>query len=141
MADATGVTVSIRMAATSTDTARSECDFSASGTTITFAGYRQAYEESVDEDDQKDDTEATLLLPPLTVGQQLPVSEYTAIGHATTPPARFTEASLVKKLEEKGIGRPSTWASIISTMVDRGHYLWKREHHLSPHGQRSLLSS
>ena len=132
MADATGVTVSIRMAATSTDTARSECDFSASGTTITFAGYRQAYEESVDEDDQKDDSEATLLLPPLTVGQQLPVSEYTAIGHATTPPARFTEASLVKKLEEKGIGRPSTWASIISTMVDRGHYLWKKGTSLVP---------
>jgi len=63
----------------------------------------------LDEDDQKDGSEDALLLPPLKVGETVAVTEYTANGHATTPPPRYTEASIVKKLEELGIGRPSTW--------------------------------
>ena len=132
MADTTGITVSLRLGATATDTQRSDCEFAASGTTITFPGYRQAYEESHDEDDVLSEDENALLLPPLEVGQNVPVSDYKSITHTTTPPPRFTEASLVKRLEELGIGRPSTWASIISTMVDRGHYLWKKGTSLVP---------
>lgn len=132
MADTTGVTVSLRLGATATDTQRSDCEFAASGTTITFPGYRQAYEESHDEDDVVSEDENALLLPPLEVGQNVPVSDYKSITHTTTPPPRFTEASLVKRLEELAIGRPSTWASIISTMVDRGHYLWKKGTSLVP---------
>ena len=131
MADAAGTTVSVRLGATASDSERSDCEFSASGTTIEFPGYRQAYEESRDED-ESDENEDSLLLPPLAVGQAVPVAELDAISHTTTPPPRYTEASLVKVLEEKGIGRPSTWASIISTMVDRGHYLWKKGTALVP---------
>ena len=132
MIDATGVTVSIRLRVITNDAQRSECEFNASGTTITSPGYRQAYEESADDDEQKDGSEDALLLPPLKVGETVAVTEYVANGHATTPPPRFTEASIVKKLEELGIGRPSTWASIISTMVDRGHYVWKKGTSLVP---------
>ena len=125
MADATGTTVSVRLGAQAGGT---DTEFAASGTTITFPGYRQVYVESAD-DDSADEREA--LLPPLTVGQQVPVSELTANGHTTSPPARYTEASLVKKLEELGIGRPSTWASIIQTVQDRG-YVWKKGQALVP---------
>ena len=133
MSDATGVTVSVKLEATATDSTR--CEFSASGTTITKKGYRQAYED-LPEDDSDDDKESaneeSVLLPPLAKGDAVPVSEYIGNSHATTPPARYTEASLVKKLEELGIGRPSTWASIISTMVDRGDYLRKKGTALVP---------
>ena len=127
MADAAGTTVSVRLAAMagSTDTA-----FAASGTTITFPGYRQVYVESVDEADAAD-AEKEALLPPLTVGQVVPVASITPNGHSTSPPARYTEASLVKRLEELGIGRPSTWASIIQTVQDRG-YVWKKGQALVP---------
>ena len=127
MADATGITVSVRLSASASGT---DCEFAASGTTITFAGYRQVYVESSDESDtSEDDKEA--LLPALTVGEAVPVSELTPNGHATLPPARYTEASLIKKLEELGIGRPSTWASIIQTVQDRG-YVWKKGQALVP---------
>jgi DNA topoisomerase-1 len=132
MADATGVTVSVRLGATANDAQSSDVEFSASGTTITFPGYRQAYEESTDDDADTDNDEKALMLPPLTVGDGISVSEYIAQSHATTPPPRYTEASIVKKLEELGIGRPSTWASIISSMVDRGFYLWKKGNSLVP---------
>ncbi|MGA0862380.1 MAG: type I DNA topoisomerase [Ilumatobacteraceae bacterium] len=133
MADATGTTVSVRLGATATDAARSDCEFAASGTTIDFAGYRQAYEESRDDDaTDSDSDEDALLLPPLEAGQAVPVAEWDSVSHTTSPPPRYTEASLVKVLEEKGIGRPSTWAGIISTMVDRGHYLWKKGTALVP---------
>jgi len=132
MADATGVTVSVRLGATANDAQSSDVEFSASGTTVTFPGYRQAYEESTDDDTDTDNDDKALLLPPLTVGQGISVSEYIAQSHATTPPPRYTEASIVKKLEELGIGRPSTWASIISSMVDRGFYLWKKGNSLVP---------
>jgi DNA topoisomerase-1 len=132
MADTLGTTVSVRLGATAADAERSDCEFAASGTTITFPGYRQAYEESRDEDDAESDDEKALLLPVLVPGQPVPISEYTSTSHSTSPPPRYTEASLVKVLEDKGIGRPSTWASIISTMVDRGHYLWKKGTSLVP---------
>ena len=125
MADATGTTVSVRLVG---DAAGTECEFAASGTTITFQGYRQVYVESSD-DTEDDEREA--LLPALTEGQSVPVQSLTPNGHATTPPARYTEASLVKKLEELGIGRPSTWASIIQTVQDRG-YVWKKGQALVP---------
>lgn len=132
MADTLGTTMSVRLGATAADTNRTDCEFAASGTTITFPGYRQAYEESRDEDETESDDEKSLLLPVLVPGQPVSVGSYRSTSHSTSPPPRYTEASLVKVLEEKGIGRPSTWASIISTMVDRGHYLWKKGTSLVP---------
>jgi DNA topoisomerase I len=135
MADAAGTTVSVRLAASAQESnagasaAGTDCEFAASGTTITFPGYRQVYVESTDESETDEEKEA--LLPPLTVGQTVAVESLTPNGHATTPPARYTEASLVKKLEELGIGRPSTWASIIQTVQDRG-YVWKKGQALVP---------
>jgi len=134
MADATGVTVTVRLAATAVDPTNDDAltvaVFAASGTTISFAGYRQVYVESVDETEAADE-EREALLPPLTVGAVVSVESLTAIGHSTFPPARYTEASLVKRLEELGIGRPSTWASIIQTVQDRG-YVWKKGQALVP---------
>jgi DNA topoisomerase-1 len=127
MADATGTTVSVRLSATATD--GTDAEFGASGTTITFPGYRQVYIESIDEGDASGEQEA--LLPALAPGDTVPVDAITANGHTTSPPARYTEASLIKKLEELGIGRPSTWASIISTILDRG-YVWKKGQALVP---------
>jgi DNA topoisomerase-1 len=137
MADAVGVTVSVRLGAAATDRTTGEitdCEFAASGTTITFPGYRAVYVETVDEagpDPAGDDADREALLPALTVGQLVPVDSIEANGHTTTAPARFTEASLVKRLEELGIGRPSTWASIIQTIQDRG-YVWKKGQALVP---------
>ena len=125
MADANGTTVSVRLGSKA---GADDCEFAASGTTITFPGYRQVYVESVDDDA---DAEKEALLPPLTVGQSVPVESITPNGHATSPPARYTEASLVKKLEELGIGRPSTWASIMQTVQDRG-YVWKKGQAMVP---------
>jgi DNA topoisomerase-1 len=128
MADATGTTVSVRIGAVSAFES-TDCVFAASGTTITFPGHRAVYVESKSDDDGDGDDEA--LLPPLTNGDPVPVASLTPNGHATTPPARYTEASLVKRLEELGIGRPSTWASIIQTVQDRG-YVWKKGQALIP---------
>ena len=133
MADATGVTVSVRLAANSADRATGEltdCEFAASGTTITFPGYRAVYVVS-NEEGGDDAAENEALLPPLTEGQVVAVAEINPNGHSTSPPARYTEASLVKRLEELGIGRPSTWASIIQTIQDRG-YVWKKGQALVP---------
>ena len=133
MADAAGTTVSVRLGAIARSPsggAGQDCEFAASGTTITFPGYRQVYVESSDEDTAtEDDKEA--LLPSLVVGQLVAVASITPNGHATSPPARYTEASIVKRLEELGIGRPSTWASIIQTVQDRG-YVWKKGQALVP---------
>ena len=132
MADAAGTTVSIRLSATAPADASAPtnlCTFAASGTTITFSGHRRAYEESSDEGTDNDEKEA--LLPVLKVGDVVPVRELIPGGHETTPPARYTEASIVKRLEELGIGRPSTWASIIQTVQDRG-YVWKKGQALVP---------
>ena len=100
----------------------------ASGTVLFERGCLQAYEESNDED--KDD-ESSKVLPEMSQGQSLSVGEVTWKDHETQPPARFTEASLVKALEERGIGRPSTYASIISTIIDRG-YVTRRGSALVP---------
>ncbi|MEY4229978.1 MAG: topoisomerase [Actinomycetota bacterium] len=132
MADAVGTTVSVRLGAAATvagAVAPTDAEFAASGTTITFPGYRQVYVESSDDD--ATDAEKEALLPPLTVGNPVPVRSLTPNGHTTSAPARYTEASLVKKLEELGIGRPSTWASIIQTVQDRG-YVWKKGQALVP---------
>ncbi|HEX7835321.1 MAG TPA: type I DNA topoisomerase [Pseudolysinimonas sp.] len=121
MADARGSTASVTIAAgVSTGTA----EFTASGTVITFRGFLAAYEEGHDEERNEQDAGAAedqRSLPPLTVGQVLDLGLLEAKGHETSPPPRYTEASLVKALEELGIGRPSTYASIISTIIDRGY--------------------
>jgi DNA topoisomerase-1 len=133
MADATGVTVSVRLAANALDRTTGEltdCEFAASGTTITFPGYRAVYVASREETGE-DAADREALLPPLTEGEVIPISAIEPNGHTTSPPARYTEASLVKRLEELGIGRPSTWASIIQTVQDRG-YVWKKGQALIP---------
>ncbi len=127
MADATGETVSVRIATTTADGV--EAEFAASGTTITFPGYRQVYVEGSDDADDQGTAEG--LLPALTEGQLLPDPALIPQGHSTQPPARYTEASLVKRLEELGIGRPSTYASIMTTIQNRG-YVWKKGTALIP---------
>ena len=119
MADARGSTASVTIAAKTEDAGTAE--FTASGTVITFRGFLSAYEEGHDEERNDRGSEADASLPPLTEGQVLELQEVAAKGHETSPPPRYTEASLVKSLEELGIGRPSTYASIISTIVDRGY--------------------
>src|SRR5688572_18201717 len=126
MADARGLTVSLRLG-TTTPTGR-DAEFSASGTVITFRGFLAAYEESRDDDVEKEEERP---LPHLKPGDELKALGLEPEGHATTPPARYTEASLVQALEERGIGRPSTYASIIGTILDRG-YVFKRGTALVP---------
>ncbi len=127
MADATGSTASVTIAAGPTGTSPHPAasgalaEFAASGTVITFRGFMLAYEESRDEERNAPTDATESKLPPLTEGQKLTLLDVEAKGHETTPAARYTEASLVKKLEELGIGRPSTYASIISTITDRGY--------------------
>ncbi len=127
MADARGQTASVSIQAGPTPASATPAgviaEFAASGTVITFRGFLAAYEEGNDESTEADEkTEpAEAKLPPLTAGQALSVVDVEAKGHETSPPARYTEASLVKALEERGIGRPSTYAAIISTIVDRGY--------------------
>ncbi|MBJ8346024.1 type I DNA topoisomerase [Antrihabitans sp. YC2-6] len=129
MADARGTTLTLRI--TGVAGTGEECTFSASGRTITFAGFLKAYVESVDEEagGQTDDAESRL--PVLEEGQAVTATELNPDGHTTNPPARYTEASLIKVLEEMGIGRPSTYASIIKTILDRG-YVYKRGSALVP---------
>ena len=95
--------------------------FTASGRTITFPGFLKAYVESLDEQAGGEADDAESRLPNLTQGQRVDAADLTADGHTTSPPARYTEASLIKALEELGIGRPSTYASIIKTIQDRGY--------------------
>jgi DNA topoisomerase I len=128
MADARGTTLSLRIAGASGDR---EVVFSATGRTITFAGFLKAYVETVDELAGGEADDAERRLPHLTEGQRLDALELTPDGHATNPPARYTEASLVKALEELGIGRPSTYSSIIKTIQDRG-YVCKKGSALVP---------
>jgi DNA topoisomerase I len=128
MADARGTTLSLRIAGVSGDR---EVVFSATGRTITFAGFLKAYVETVDELAGGEADDAERRLPHLTEGQRLDALELTPDGHATNPPARYTEASLVKALEELGIGRPSTYSSIIKTIQDRG-YVQKKGSALVP---------
>jgi DNA topoisomerase I len=113
MADARGQTVSVRIAADEPN-----AEFSTAGTVITFRGFLLAYEEGRDE--PSGDAEEKVL-PPLHEGDTLDATALDPEGHSTSPPARFTEASLVKALEERGIGRPSTYAAIMGTILDRGY--------------------
>lgn len=104
--------------------------FSSRGRRILFPGFLRAYVEGSDDPEAQLGDQETLL-PPLEEGQSVEAHSVDAEGHDTKPPYRFTEASLVKKLEEEGIGRPSTYASIISTIQDRG-YAWKKGNELIP---------
>ncbi len=126
MTDAEGETVQVRLGATASD--GRDAEFAASGTVITHPGFRRVYVEEADEDAEADRERQ---LPPVAVGDGLDVSELTADGHQTQPPARYTEASLVKRLEELGVGRPSTYAAIMNTIEDRG-YVWKKGSALVP---------
>ncbi|QUH05716.1 type I DNA topoisomerase [Saccharopolyspora erythraea] len=129
MADAKGTTLSVRITGTAAD--GEECTFAASGRTITFAGFLKAYVEAVDSEAGGVADDAESRLPRLARDQAVTAPELSPDGHSTNPPPRYTEASLVKALEELGIGRPSTYASIISTVQDRG-YVWKKGSALVP---------
>lgn len=143
MADAKGqtATVTIEVGPTAADAAAPAAptapvagtiaEFTASGTVITFRGFLAAYEESRDEERNADEAPGEAKLPPLKEGQAVGLAELEEKGHETSPPPRYTEASLVKRLEELGIGRPSTFASIISTILDRG-YVTQRGQALVP---------
>jgi DNA topoisomerase-1 len=127
MADATGRSVTVRVGGLSSS--GEDVEFSASGKVITFPGFLRAYVEETDEGDERDDRERRL--PHVEEAQRLTAAGIEPQSHATTPPPRYTEASLVKALEELGIGRPSTYASILGTIQDRG-YVFKRGTALVP---------
>ena len=116
MADAKGTSMKVTVAVTADGR---DADFSATGRTITFPGFLKAYEDVAAKGSSGGDSR----LPHLNEGDTLTTSAVTADGHTTNPPARYTEASLVKKMEDLGIGRPSTYASIIKTIQDRGYVL------------------
>ena len=120
MADARGQTRTMRLGATSST--GEDAEFGASGTVITFRGFMAAYEEG--RDDVADDDEERRL-PDLKRGDPVRALALEPQGHETSPPARYTEATLVKALEDRGIGRPSTYASILGTILDRGYVVKK----------------
>jgi DNA topoisomerase-1 len=128
MADAVGESVQVRLGAVGGS--GRDAEFAASGKVISFPGFLRAYVEGSD-DPEAELEDQEVRLPPVAEGQSVDAESLEAIGHETKPPARYTEASLVKKLEELGIGRPSTYASIISTIQDRG-YVWKKGSALVP---------
>ncbi|OKI64907.1 type I DNA topoisomerase [Streptomyces sp. MJM1172] len=128
MKDAVGNSVTVKIGGRASD--GRDAEFSASGKTITFHGFMKAYVEGADDPNAElDDREKRL--PQVAEGDALSAEEITADGHSTKPPARYTEASLVKELEEREIGRPSTYASIIGTILDRG-YVFKKGTALVP---------
>ena len=127
MKDATGESVSVRVAGTSTANERAE--FGATGKIINFYGFLKAYVEDTDDASDRDDRERRL--PPLAQADPLDVLRLAPAEHSTRAPARYTEASLVKELEDREIGRPSTYASIIGTILDRG-YVFKKGTALVP---------
>ncbi len=128
MADVRGRSVAVRVEATST--AEEDVVFSAGGKIIDFPGFLRAYVEGSD-DPEADLDNREVRLPPLAAGDTLGLANLAAKDHVTSPPPRYTEASLVKALEDLGVGRPSTYASIIATIQDRG-YVWKRASALIP---------
>src|SRR5205807_2997701 len=128
MTDARGRSVQVRLGGVSS--AGEDAEFAASGKIIDFPGFMRAYVEGSDDPDAAlEDKEVRL--PPVAEGTALDVVDLEPKGHQTQPPARYTEASLVKALEELGVGRPSTYASIIGTIQDRG-YVWKKGTALVP---------
>jgi DNA topoisomerase-1 len=131
MQDAKVSTTTARIAVTGLE-GHGPAEFTSSGTVVTFKGFMAAYEESQDESREDDDNEEReSKLPKLEVGQKLKAIDVFAKDHQTSPPPRYTEASLVKALEEDGIGRPSTYASIMSTIIGKG-YVTKRGQALVP---------
>ena len=136
MTDATGETVSVKLEGLVTDKKNNKeksLVFSLSGTVISHQGFRQVYIEDVDdnETDEENSSGDEQVLPEVKVGQTVRVMGSTPEGHVTKPPARYTEASLVKRLEEEGIGRPSTYATILGRIIERG-YAWKKGTALIP---------
>jgi DNA topoisomerase I len=127
MKDAIGNSVSIRLGGRSAS--GEDVVFSASGRVITFHGFLKAYVEGTDDNAARDDQETRL--PNLNEGDRVTAASLQASGHETKPPARFTEATLIKELEEREIGRPSTYASIIGTILNRG-YVYKKGTALVP---------
>ena len=128
MTDAVGESMQVRVGGTSSG--GEDAEFATSGKVIEFPGFLRAYVEGSDDPDADlDDQERRL--PPLVEKDPLDLERIEAKGHDTKPPVRFTEASLVRQLEELGVGRPSTYASIITTIQDRG-YVWKKASALVP---------
>ncbi|MGH9189836.1 MAG: type I DNA topoisomerase [Acidimicrobiales bacterium] len=135
MADVRGASMQVRLGNTPSATsgqarAAEDAEFSAGGKVIDFPGFLRAYVEGSD-DPEAELEDREVRLPPLAPGDVLNVEDLEAKDHSTSPPARYTEASLVKAMEELGVGRPSTYASIIGTVQDRG-YVWKRGTALIP---------
>ncbi|GAA3630893.1 type I DNA topoisomerase [Microlunatus ginsengisoli] len=129
MKDATGQTITVKIIASPAGEQR--CTFVASGRTITFYGFLKAYVEAVDESSEGQSDDSQTRLPELSKGQSLLAERVRALGHETRPPARYTEPSLVAKLEELTIGRPSTYATIIRTITSRD-YVFKKGSALVP---------
>jgi DNA topoisomerase-1 len=128
MKDATGHTVTVRVGGAAAD--GRDVEFTASGRIISFHGFLKAYVEGTDDPDAAlDDSEQRL--PTVAEGDALSTKKVTADGHSTKPPARFTEASLIKEMEEREIGRPSTYSTILGTILDRG-YVFKKGTALVP---------
>jgi len=128
MKDASGLRTQVKLAAEGGE--HGTAGFQTSGKVITFPGFLRAYVEGSDDPDAElEDQER--VLPAMRIGQQIDPRAVEAKGHETQPPARFTEASLIRELEERGVGRPSTYASIIQTVQDRG-YVWKKGTALIP---------
>jgi DNA topoisomerase-1 len=134
MADARGTSATVRLGGRAAPAAASptgeDAEFAASGKVITFPGFLRAYVEGADDPDAELEDRETRL-PDVRSGDPLATRDLNPRGHTTSPPPRFTEASLVKTLEDLGIGRPSTYASIIGTIQDRG-YVWKKGSALVP---------
>jgi DNA topoisomerase-1 len=132
MNDATGTSAQVRLSSTVPEGIASgeEAEFSATGRVIAFPGFLRAYVEGED-DPEAELADREVVLPALAVGDVVDGSAFEPGSHATQPPARYTEASLVKAMEDLGVGRPSTYASVIATILDRG-YVWKKGSALVP---------
>ncbi|RYG78400.1 type I DNA topoisomerase [Yimella sp. RIT 621] len=131
MADARGSTATVKLAVPVDAAGAKSAEFTASGTVITFRGFLAAYEEGRDVERGADGTPTERRLPKLSEGVRLEVLDAEAKGHETSPPPRYTEASIVKAMEDKGIGRPSTYEPTIATITNRG-YINKRGSALIP---------
>ena len=133
MNDTVGSTVHVRAGGTAGD--GRDTEFAAAGTTITHYGFRRVYSEGTDDNrgaaDKRPDSDSERQLPTLADGDAVDARAIEPAGHATQPPARFTEASLVRQMETLGVGRPSTYATIMTTIQDRG-YVWKKGTALVP---------